>query len=135
MLHKKIALTLLAITLLSGCASVVTDSAHPVTISSLPSNVDFAVVNQEGKTVHTGKTPATVTLKSDAGYFKGEKYTLKFQKEGFGTQSTPLNAQLNHWYWGNLIFLPVLGHLIIDPLTGAMWSLPKSKSVVLVPKQ
>ncbi|MDD2725663.1 MAG: hypothetical protein PHH59_16835 [Methylovulum sp.] len=135
MLLKKISFTLSAIALLSGCASIVTDSAHPVAISSLPSNAEFAVVNQQGKTVHSGKTPATVTLKSDAGYFKGEKYTLKFQKEGYGTQSTPLNAHLNGWYWGNLLFLPVIGHLIVDPLTGAMWALPESKPVVLVPKE
>jgi hypothetical protein len=133
MLFQKNIVTVLAITALSGCASLVNHSPNPVTISSFPDRTDFVVVNQQGKTVHKGTTPETVSLKTDAGYFKGEKYALNFQKKGFGTQSTPLNAELNDWYWGNLMFGNIFGLLIIDPLTGAMWSLPESTTVHLVP--
>ncbi|MFZ2450022.1 MAG: hypothetical protein WAW36_05840 [Methylovulum miyakonense] len=133
MLSQKNIVISLAIASLTGCASIVTDSTHPTSITSLPDRADFVVINQQGKTVHSGKTPATVTLKPDAGYFKGEKYTLKFQKEGYGTQTAPLNSHLNNWYWGNLLFGWGLGMFVIDPLTGAMWTLPESKPVVLVP--
>ena len=135
MLLKKNILLTLTIATLSGCASIVTDTTHPVTINSLPNKADFIVTNQHGKTVQSGRTPATITLKPSSEYFKGEKYTLKFQKDGYGTQSTPLNAQLNNWYWGNLLFGGFPGMFIVDPLTGAMWTLPQSKSVVLVPNQ
>jgi len=135
MLLKKNITIALAIAMLSGCASIVNHSPNPVTITSFPDRADFIVVNQKGKTIHSGTTPATITLKPDAGYFRGENYSLKFQKDGFGPQNTPLNANLNGWYWGNLFFGGVIGMLIVDPLTGAMWVMPESKSVYLVPNQ
>lgn len=122
-----------AATVLSACASIVNHGSNPVTISSFPKHADFDVINQHGKVIHSGTTPETVSLKPDAGYFRGEKYTLKFQKEGFGVQTAPLNADLNTWYWGNLLFGVIPGMLLIDPLTGAMWSLPESKLVYLMP--
>jgi hypothetical protein len=120
---------------LSGCASIVSDSTSTVTLTSIPDRADFAVINQRGKVVHSGTTPATVTLKTAAGYFKGEKYQLKLQKEGYGPQSAPLYADVNNWYWGNFLFGGPIGLLVVDPLTGAMWSLPESKTVVLTPRQ
>ena len=132
LLHKSILIPAI-IALLSGCASIVSDSKKTVTITSLPSQAEFMIVDHNGKAIHNGVTPTTVTLKSDAEYFKGEKYTIKFQKEGFGPQSSPLNAKLNPWYWGNILFGYPIGMFIVDPITGAMWTLPESKSVVLAP--
>ncbi len=135
LLQKNIVIALtLTFALLSGCASIVNHSPKPVTLTSIPSHAEFIVTNHEGKMVHSGVTPETVTLKPDAGYFRGEKYTLKLQKEGFSSQSASLDAKLNGWYWGNFLLgaLPI-GLLIVDPLTGAMWSMPETKSVVLVP--
>lgn len=134
MLLNKHVIVALPLLLSTGCASIVSSPQRAVTISSLPDRADFVVVDQKGKTVNAGQTPATITLKSDAGYFKGEKYTVKFQKEGFGVQNAPLDAELNGWYWGNILFGWGVGMLVVDPLTGAMWTLPKSKSVVLVPR-
>jgi len=133
MLKKKIIAFCATLFLLSACASIVNHSANPVSITSFPENANYTVTDKEGKVIHSGKTPETVSLKTDAGYFRGEKYTLNFQKEGFGSQTTPLNAELNSWYWGNLFFGGFTGMLIVDPLTGAMWSLPESKTVYLVP--
>lgn len=124
---------LLAAVLLSGCASIVNHTPNPVTITSMPSHADFVVIDHQGKTVHSGVTPETVTLKPDAGYFRGEKYAIQFQKEGFNLQATPLHASLNGWYWGNLLSGGPIGFFIVDPLTGAMWTMPESKSVVLAP--
>lgn len=130
---KKIIVAGCAAAVLSACASVVNHTPDPVTITSFPDHADFTVINKQGKVIHSGTTPETVSLKPDAGYFRGEKYTLKFQKEGFGTQTAPLYSDLNGWYWGNLLLGAIPGMLIVDPLTGAMWSLPASKSVYLVP--
>ncbi|KJV06452.1 hypothetical protein [Methylocucumis oryzae] len=123
------------IVVLSGCASIVSESRQPVSISSIPDRSDFVIVNRAGTPIHNGTTPATVTLKTDAGYFKGEKYSIKFMKDNYSTQTAPLNAELNGWYWGNLVSGGFLGMFVVDPLTGAMWSLPQSKQVVLPPTQ
>ncbi|MBT9096990.1 hypothetical protein KFZ76_04600 [Methylovulum psychrotolerans] len=135
MLLQKNIVIALAFGLLSGCASIVNHAPNPVTITSVPERANFVVTNHDGKVVHSGITPSTVTLKPDAGYFRGEKYTLKFQKEGFNSQGTPLHAQLNNWYWGNILLGSPIGMFIVDPLTGSMWAMPETKSVVLVPNQ
>ena len=70
-------------------------------------------------------TPATVTLDSSAGYFKGEAYTITFSKEGYMNQTVTLNSSIDGWYWGNIVFGGLLGMLIVDPATGAMYNLPE----------
>ena len=72
----------LALITLSGCASIVGNSSYPVAINSSPSEAKFTISNESGKEVQSGTTPATVTLKSCAGYFDGEKYSVKYSKEG-----------------------------------------------------
>jgi uncharacterized protein YceK len=116
---------------LSGCASIVSHSSYPVAIKSAPDNADFTIINRKGETVHSGTTPATVTLKSGAGYFSGETYTVKYSKPGYDDTTAVIDSSLNGWYWGNFIFGGVLGMFVIDPATGAMWSLPDNLQVNL----
>ena len=74
--------------------------------------------------VSQGVTPNTVTLRSSFGYFKPAKYIIDVTNKGV-TQSIPLEANINGWYFGNLLipFGIISGMVIIDPLTGAMWRL------------
>jgi uncharacterized protein YceK len=126
-----IGLAIVAITTLSGCASIVSKSSYPVAINSTPDQATFTIKNKEGVTVHSGTTPATVTLKSDAGYFRGETYTINFSKPDYQDQTAILDSSVNDWYFGNLVLGGLTGLLIVDPLTGAMWSLPESLQVNL----
>lgn len=91
------------------------------------------VINRLGKTVHTGSTPASVTLKSHAGYFKGESYTIRFSKEGFASKDFTLRSTVDGWYFGNILFGGIIGMLIVDPLIGAMYNLPNDVEVDLAP--
>ena len=113
---------------LSGCASIVNDSSYPVAIQSAPDGAHFEVRNQLGVVVQTGSTPSTVMLPSSAGYFDGEKYTIKYSKPGFGDQTVTLDSSVSGWYWGNLLIGGVIGMLVVDPLTGDMYRLPESAS-------
>lgn len=65
----------------------------------------------------------TVALEAKAGYFSGQAYLLKFELHGYRTASAVVRPELSGWYWGNLIFGGLLGILVIDPATGAMWNL------------
>jgi hypothetical protein len=38
----------------------------------------------------------------------------------------PLTADIDGWYFGNLLFGGLIGILIVDPATGAMWKLPEN---------
>ncbi|MNN62205.1 hypothetical protein D3C81_1774870 [compost metagenome] len=78
--------------------------------------------------VHTGNTPSTVTLKSGSGYFSGQTYKLHFKKDGYPDKSVELDSSLSGWYWGNILIGGLIGMLIVDPLTGAMYKLPEHAS-------
>ncbi|WP_174263189.1 CsgG/HfaB family protein [Citrifermentans bemidjiense] len=40
---------------------------------------------------------------------------------------------MNGWYWGNIVFGGVIGLLIVDPATGAMWKMDDTLMVPLSP--
>lgn len=47
----------------------------------------------------------------------------------------PLQANLNPWYFGNLLFGGFIGFLIVDPATGAMWKIEDTMvSTTLAPQ-
>lgn len=107
---------------LNACCSIVSKSTYPVTISSNPPGASFTLKKANGIAMSTGTTPATITLSSSNGYFQPAKYIVEFTRKGV-TQSIPLNASINGWYFGNLLFGGIIGLLIVDPATGAMWRL------------
>ncbi|WP_153131129.1 hypothetical protein [Dechloromonas hortensis] len=109
---------------ISGCATIVGSTTQSVTIKSVPEGANISITNRAGEKIHTGMTPATITLKKSAGYFKAESYTVKFQKDGYEAKELIVSGQVNGWYFGNIIFGGlIVGMLIVDPMTGAMFSL------------
>lgn len=119
--------------LLANCASIVSKSNYPVTINSNPVGAKFLVKKSSGEVVHQGVTPSTVTLKSSRGYFQPEKYTLEFDKKGHPKQTVELAAGMNGWYVGNVVFGGLIGLVIVDPITGAMWKLDDKVEANLTP--
>lgn len=111
------------ITMASGCASIVSQSRYPVSINSAPSGANVAIVDKKGRTIFQGNTPTTVSLKSGAGYFSKATYMIRFSKDGYVEKQIPLTASINGWYFGNLVFGGLIGMLIVDPATGAMYRL------------
>ena len=121
---SKVFLLLLVIQCLVGCASIVSHGRWNVPISSNPSGARVSVVNlRDNLEVFTGTTPATANLKSGGGFFKKAQYKVDFDLPGLKPFSTNLEAKFNGWYIGNLLFGGVIGFLIVDPATGAMYSL------------
>jgi len=113
---------------LSGCATIIGSTTQPLTIKSSPEGANVVVINRAGEKIHSGVSPMTVTLNRGAGYFKPEIYTIKFDKEGYESKEIVVTGQVNGWYFGNIIFGGlILGMLIVDPLSGAMYSLSNDK--------
>ncbi len=126
---KVLGLSLLAMSLgLTGCASIIGDTQHPVSVMSSPEGATFEIRNENGMVVHRGSTPASVSLKGGDGYFDGETYTIKFTKDGHEEQVVTVESSVYGWYWGNLLLGGLIGMLIVDPLTGAMYTLPETVS-------
>lgn len=107
----------------SGCASIVSKTSYRLPINSNPNNARITVLDMKGRTIHTATTPTIVRLKSGSGFFKKAGYLVKFELEGYDTKTVPVHFDINGWYFGNVVFGGLVGLLIIDPLTGAMWKL------------
>jgi hypothetical protein len=133
---KKLVSLVIVVFFLTGCASIVSKSDWPVRIGSTPEGADVTITDVgEGKKVFTGKTPTTVTLSSKGGFFKGKTYSVQVSKEGYTTQTAEIRSTINGWYIGNLLFGGLIGLLIVDPATGAMWTLdPKDINLILEKK-
>lgn len=107
----------------SSCASIVSKSAYPVYINTTPSGAHVTITDKKGKEVYKGQSPATVVLNSGAGYFSKAEYQVKITSDGFAEKIVPIAFKLNGWYFGNLLIGGLVGMLIIDPATGAMWKI------------
>ena len=109
--------------LISSCASIVSKSNWPVTINSHPSGAAISITNKKGEEVYKGSTPANLMLKSGAGFFGKQSYKITFQLSGYDTRVIPVECKMNGWYWGNILLGGIIGMLIVDPATGAMYKL------------
>lgn len=118
---KPTVLVMTTAVLLSSCASIVSKSSYPVYIRTNPVGANVSITDKKGKEVYKGQRPASVTLKSGAGFFSKAEYHVKLSSAGFEEKIVPINYKLNGWYFGNILFGGAIGMLIIDPATGAMW--------------
>jgi uncharacterized protein YceK len=132
---KKLIMSLLAMVMLSGCASIVAGGDRKISIKSTPTDAAVSIQDRESKQiVHKGQTPMIVPLSTRGGYFKSKQYDVTISKDGYDTKTVKIDSFLSGWYAGNIILWPVavIGGLIIDPLTGAMWSLtPKNIDAIM----
>lgn len=116
---------------LSGCASIVSDSKYPVSFCSTPSGAQISIDDDTGQTIYSGDTPTTVTLDSSEGFFQPAEYVIRVEKEGYSARQTTVKGDLDGWYIGNLAFGGLIGWIIVDPATGAMWKLHDKVNVNL----
>lgn len=106
---------------LTSCATIVSDSTWPVTIDTQPPGASVIVRDEEGKTLQAGTTPCMVMLDSGGGFFQRASYAIETTLPGQLPQQTTLTSHFNAWYIGNIVFGGLIGILIVDPLTGAMY--------------
>ena len=124
-LHKIACWGLLATMVgLTGCASIVCKSKWPVAFKSDPPGAEVVVSDDSGRELHRGTTPVTFRLHSGAGYFVPEDYVVEMKMNGYQEDRGVLKASMNGWYVANAAFGGLIGLLIVDPATGAMWKLP-----------
>lgn len=107
---------------ISGCASIVSTSEYPVKIDSSVSGATVSIKDKYGAEVQKVTTPAMITLSSGGGW-KSASYMFEFEKEGYESSTESIVAEINPWYMGNIIFGGLVGMILVDPATGAMWKL------------
>ena len=120
----KSAVPLLATIVLAGCATIMGKSAPETSnVRSTPDQASVVITDESGTKIFEGKTPTSLPLEKKKGFFSGKQYEVKILKEGYSEKIVTVDTKLGGWYAGNLLFGGVIGFLIIDPATGAMWTL------------
>jgi hypothetical protein len=120
--------------LFTGCSSIVDGgSDNHVKISSHPTSVKLSIYDKNGKAVATNSTPVDLVLKRRHGYFNGEDYKMVFEAPGYYPYEVHVVSKLDGWYFGNILFGGLIGLVIVDPATGAMYTLkPDTLDVHLI---
>jgi len=114
-----------AVLAMTGCSTIMTDRIQDVSVMSEPSGQRYTVTNEEGQRVATGVTPDRIKLDAAAGFFDGETYQVAYD----GGKTVELDSHTTGWYWVGFCVSVVSG-LIVDPLTGDMFTLPGEVSNV-----
>jgi hypothetical protein len=109
--------------LFSSCASIVSKSSYPISINSAPSEAKIVIKDKKGIEIFSGQTPTTMKLKAGSGFFGKARYQVTFTKNGYDTKTVPVEFKLDGWYFGNILLGGLIGMLIVDPATGAMYKL------------
>jgi hypothetical protein len=130
---KLLSLLFLMSLLFTGCSSIVDGRAQHVKINSHPTGATFSIYDKEGKAVTTNTAPANLVLNRRHGYFNGEDYKIIFAAPGYYPYEVHVKSTVDGWYFGNILFGGLIGFIIVDPATGAMYTLkPDTLDVHLV---
>ena len=120
-------LLLSACVALSGCATIVHGGPRAIAVASTPPGAKVSIYDRSDALVMTNTTPFVANLTTKFGYFKAQEYRLVFELPGHSTTEVKLSSSVSGWYFGNLLFGGLIGMIIVDPLTGAMYNLSPEK--------
>lgn len=110
--------------MLAACSTIINGSTQDVALSTDPSDAVVRVLKKDGEVVYEGRTPATVPLKRGNGYFAGAEYKVEFTKPGYKTATATITSEVGKgWYMFGNILTGLIGWVVIDPASGAMWNL------------
>ena len=120
-----IGLVVLVVLSFVTCATIITGSDQKISITSQPSGANVKIFDANNLPVWDSTTPSVVTLKKGHGFFEAASYRVEITKEGYEKQQVFISGEINvGWYLvGNIFIGGLIGWLIVDPLTGAMWTL------------
>ncbi|HEU5396765.1 MAG TPA: hypothetical protein VFV81_06335, partial [Verrucomicrobiae bacterium] len=85
------------------------------------------IYDKTGKEVLVTNTPANVKLRRRHGFLTFEDYRVVVQAEGYYPFETHVKSSINPWYVGNIIFGGLVGLVIVDPATGAIFTISPRK--------
>ena len=126
--YFKLALGLAALSVsLMGCATIVHNGPRTIPVASSPQGATVSIYDRSGQEISKQTTPFVATLPSKYKFFGGQSYRLVFEMPGYQKSEVQLRPTVSGWYWGNLLFGGLLGMLVIDPATGAMYNLAPNK--------
>lgn len=119
---------------LTGCASIVDGNSKKLSIKTDPEGAKVTVYDLKRPVydkitpkVAVMHTPCVIPLRTGSRH-QSARYFVTLEKEGHQTLGFEVHATVNGWYFGNLAD-PILLALfpismgLVDPMTGAMWTI------------
>ena len=122
---KKLLMLGLVVTALmsTGCATIMHGDKQNVSIVSGKPEATIKVLDNSGNVVTEGKGKVDVLLKRGNGMFKGCNYKI-VAESGSDKQEILLESGVNGAYVvGNFFLGGFIGWVIVDPVSGAMWTI------------
>lgn len=118
--------SILAMILLTGCASITGSKNQPVSIQAVHTGkslegADCTLTNDKG--TWFAKTPGSVVVQKS-----GQDMVIRCEKDGVPAGSTTVASSANAGAWGNILFGGIIGYAV-DAGTGAAFDYPTSLSV------
>ena len=115
--------TLFCMFFLTGCATIMSHGPQTLPILTQPDGAECEITDvAAGKSVVKAKTAHTAVLERGNGYFQKKYYDITLSKEGCVAGKVSITPELNPWYISNLLLGGITGMLIVDPLTGSIWT-------------
>lgn len=110
-----LAVVLVFVGAITGCASIFCGGRQEVTVLSNPTGATVTLSNGQ-----VGQTPARFMLK------RGKQLSGTVALPGYAAQQVTFDKAFNPWFLGNLIIGGPLG-MVIDLATGAIWKVNPSE--------
>jgi hypothetical protein len=124
-------LAVLALLLLTGCATLVNGTRAELRIRSEPPDARFELHDYDGVEVASGTTPAVVRVPRSRGPYRAARYDLRVTKDGYLPARTRIQSRIDGWFW--IDWITIIGGFFVDPFTGAMWNIIEPPVQVLAP--
>lgn len=128
---RRVLCVLLLSLLLPSCATIAGGSASALRIDSNVTGAKVRVLDHDGASVYEGITPCSVVVDHGRAYFRGADYTVEVSCDGAEARSSQVSTSINEWYLANaLVPGGLVGSLLVDPWTGAMFELDTHEVVI-----
>ena len=118
-----------------GCSTIVSGARQEVTFTTSPDGATVSIYEEYGSyPIYTGQTPTQVKLHRGGGMYNRTAYRVVYEMDGYEPMTFMIESSLNGgWYIAGNFFMPggLIGLLIVDPATGAMWKFDKQYHYVM----
>ena len=116
-------IVLSASTLLTGCASIMNGTTQQLAVTVQPSDAMITLTNENGEQIEQKMGSMYYKLKRGNGFFSSNNYVLQLNRQDYQTEIIPIESSASGWYiLGNILVGGFIGWLIVDPITGGMWT-------------
>jgi hypothetical protein len=109
----------------TGCATILDGGGKQnLSIRTTPTDATVSIFDyshKDHKLISKNQTPAIVSLSTGSGFFAPAKYHVVIEKTGYKTHELDVKTGVRGWYFGNILFGGLIGMVIVDPMTGAMY--------------